>query len=52
MNKQQIELWLFPPSIEYIEDKQEPLSDNKFILFCLLGIAVPTICYIIGGLTK
>ena len=52
MNKQQIELWLFPPSIEYKEDKQEPLSDKKFTLFCLLGIAVPAICYIIGEFTK
>jgi len=49
MNKQQIELWLFPPSIEYKEDKQEQISDKKFILFCLLGISVTIICKIVDS---
>ena len=49
MNKQQIELWLFPPSIEYKEDKQEQISNKKFILFCLLGIAVTIICKIVDS---
>ena len=50
MNKQQVELWLFPPSPEYIEDKQEPLTNKKFIFMCLLGISTMVVCSIIQAL--
>jgi len=49
MNKQQIELWLFPPSVEYKEDKQEPLSNKRFILMSILGISVTIICKIVDS---
>jgi len=46
---QQVELWLFPPSVEYKEDKQEQISNKKFILMSVLGISVTIICKIVDS---
>jgi len=49
MNRQKLELWLFPPSVEYKEDKQEQISNKKFILMLVLGISVTIICKIVDS---
>ena len=50
MNKQQIELWLFPPSIEYEQEKQEQISNKRFILMSVLGISITIICKIVDSI--
>ena len=49
MNKQQIELWLFPPSAEYEQEKQQQISNKRFILMSILGISVTIICKIVDS---
>ena len=49
MTRQKLELWLFPPSVEYKEDKQEQISNKKFILMLVLGISVTIICKIVDS---
>jgi len=50
MTRQKLELWLFPPSIEYEQEKQEQISNKRFILMSVLGISITIICKIVDSI--
>ena len=50
MNKQKLELWLFPPGTEYEQEKQQQISNKRFILMSVLGISITIICKIVDSI--